>query len=220
LRIAFTTEAQTGPKVHPDCAAAVRDAAALCAELGHDVEEATPPILGEFVVDPFITVWCAGGAMAVEGLALVTGRAATPDDFETVTWALYQKGRGYSASQYLVAVTLLQMVSRQIARFMEEYDLWLSPTLADPPLRLGSFDSTPENPLKGFERAEQHCPFTPIANFTGQPAMSVPLFWNGEGLPIGAHFTARFGDEATLFRLASQLEQARPWAQRRPPISA
>jgi Asp-tRNA(Asn)/Glu-tRNA(Gln) amidotransferase A subunit family amidase len=73
--------------------------------------------------------------------------------------------------------------------------------------------------MQGFDRAADFCPFTPIANFTGMPAMSVPLYWNGEGLPVGVHFMGRFGDEATLFRLAAQLEEARPWSNRRPPIS-
>jgi amidase len=85
---------------------------------------------------------------------------------------------------------------------------------------LGTFVPSKDNPLKGFERAAEFVPFTPICNMTGQPAMSVPLFWNSEGLPVGSHFIARFGDEATLFRLAAQLEEARPWAQRRPPVAA
>jgi amidase len=99
---------------------------------------------------------------------------------------------------------------------MNDYDLLLTPTLGSPPLKLGSFASTPENPLAGMQVATEFVPFTPICNITGQPAMSVPLYWNTEGLPIGTHFIGRYGDEATLFRLASQLEQARPWAHRRP----
>jgi amidase len=220
LRIAFSTEAATGAKVHPDCEAAVRDAAALCADLGHEVEEAALPVAGEFVVGPFITVWCAGAAMAVDGLALLTGRAPSPEYFEPVTWALCEKGRESSAAQYLVAVTMLQRIAREIASFMLKYDVFLSPVLSEPPAPLGTFDSPPDDPMRGFNRAVEYCPFTPVANFTGQPAMSVPLFWNADGLPIGAHFVGRFGDEATLFRLAAQLEEARPWADRRPPVSA
>jgi amidase len=103
---------------------------------------------------------------------------------------------------------------------MEKYDLWLTPTLGEPPVPLGSFEPTPDNPRAGFDRAAEFVPFTPLQNVTGQPAMSVPLYWNEAGLPIGTHFVARFGDEATLFRLAGQLEEARPWAHRRPPVSA
>jgi Amidase len=94
----------------------------------------------------------------------------------------------------------------------------LTPTVADPPLPLGSFNSQPGNPLYGLQRAAAFVPFTPICNVTGQPAMSVPLFWNADGLPIGTHFVGRFGDEATLFRLAAQLEAARPWTSRRPQV--
>jgi amidase len=119
----------------------------------------------------------------------------------------------------LFYLTLLQRIAREIARFFLRYDLWLAPTVAEPPPLLGSFDPPPDNPLQGLKRAEDFVPITPIANFTGQPAMSMPLYWNADGLPIGVHFMARFGDEATLFRLAAQLEQVRPWAQRRPEIS-
>jgi amidase len=114
---------------------------------------------------------------------------------------------------------MLQAESRKIAQFFVDYDVWLTPTLAEPPLPLGAFDSPPEDPMHAQRRAAAFLPFTPICNITGQPAMSVPLFWNVGGLPIGVHFVGRFGDEATLFRLAAQLEAARPWANRHPPVS-
>ncbi len=129
-------------------------------------------------------------------------------------------GDQYTAADYLQALATLQRITRQVADFFVDYDVWLTPTLAEPPVPLGTFDSPPDDPLRGFRRAKEFVPFTPICNITGQPAMSVPLFWNAEDLPIGTHFISRFGDEATLFRLASQLEQARPWADRRPPVSA
>ena len=220
LRIAFNTEAFTGGAVHADCVSAVREAAALCADLGHEVVEASPAIVGEMVIQPFLTVWAAGAAMAVDGYAFLTGRTATPDQFEPLTWALCERGRQVNAPAYLIAVTLLQRVAREIGRFFTDYDIWLTPTLAEPPVPLGTFDSPPDNPMKGFDRAVDFCPFTPLCNITGQPAMSVPLFWNSDGLPVGTHFIGRFGDEATLFRLAAQLEEARPWADRRPPASA
>jgi amidase len=114
----------------------------------------------------------------------------------------------------------LLRVARDIARFFLKYDVWITPTLSEPPVPLGTFDSPPEDPLRGLRRAEAFAPFTPVCNATGQPAMSVPLYWNADGLPVGVHFIGRFGDEATLFRLAAQLESARPWAGRRPPVSA
>jgi len=220
LRIAFSAEAPTGTAVHPDCVSAVREAAALCVDLGHEVVETAPALSGELLIQPFITIWAAGCAMAVDGLALLTGRIATPDQFEPLTWALCEMGRRISASSYLIAVAVLQRVARDAGHFFVDYDVWLTPTLAEPPVPLGTFDSPPENPLKVLDRVAEFMPITPIANFTGQPAMSVPLFWNADGLPVGTHFMGRFGDEATLFRLAAQLEEARPWAGRRPPISA
>jgi amidase len=219
LRIAYTTEAATGVPVHADCVSAVREAAALCADLGHEVVEAAPAVSGELVTQAFITVWAAGCAWTIDGLTLVTGQTPTPDQFEPLTWALYEMGRQQSASAYLLAVTALQRVARDIARFFANYDLLLTPTLAEPPVPLGTFDSPPENPLQGLLRAAEFIPFNPVCNFTGQPAMSVPLFWNADSLPVGTHFIGRFGDEATLFRLAAQLEAARPWAIRRPPVS-
>jgi amidase len=220
LRIAFTVTAPTNVKVHADCLSAVRDAAALCADLGHDVVEAAPEINGELVARTFMVVFSAGCAWTMDGLALAMGQAPTQDKFEPLTWALYEMGRQHSASSYLLSLTFLQRVARGIARFFLNYDVLLRPTLNEPPVTLGTFDSPPEDPLQGLRRAEAFVPFTPICNATGQPAMSVPLYWNAEGLPVGVHFIGRFGDETTLFRLAAQLESARPWASRRPPVSA
>jgi amidase len=220
LRIAFSTKAPSGAKIHPDCAGAVLDVAKLCAELGHEVTEAAPEIDGPMLVQAFTTVWAAGTASGLDGLAYLTGQAPTEEQFEPLTWGLYECGRQVTAPAYILAQTALQHMARDIARFMEKYDAWLTPTLAEPPLPLGAFDSTPENPLRGFYRAVDYVPFTPIANATGQPGMSVPLYWNSEGLPVGTHFFARFGDEGLLFRLAAQLERARPWAGRRPAVHA
>jgi amidase len=219
LRIAFTTTAASDIKVHPDCLSAVHDAVKLCTDLGHEVEEVSPLLNGEFVRQSFMVLWSAGCAWTIEGVGMATGRTVTSAQVEPLTWALYEMGRKQSASGYLLSLSYLQGVAREIARFFLKYDIWLTPTLSEPPLPLGSFDSPPENPLQGLRRAEQFVPFTPICNATGQPAMSVPLYWNSEGLPIGVHFIGRFGDEATLFRLAAQLESARPWAGRKPPVS-
>jgi amidase len=220
LRIAFMAEAPTGVPLHPDCVAAVRDAASLCEELGHHVEEAAPPVDGQDFIQTFTTLWSVGAAATIAGWALRTGTTPKQHQFETLTWALAEQGRGQSGLAYVQAQANLQVLSLAIARFMENYDLILTPTLGEPPLPIGSFDSPPDNPMLGFARAATFVPFTPIANSTGQPAMSVPLFWNEANLPVGSHFIARFGDEATLIRLAAQLEEARPWAQRRPLVTA
>lgn len=220
LRIAFTTQAGSGVTIQNDCVQAVEDVAKLCAGLGHNVEEAAPRVNGAVLTPAFIAVWSSGCAWSIDAAAHETGKRPRPEDFETLTWGLYEMGRQQTASGYLLAWTLLQQSSRQIADFFTKYDIWLTPTLAEPPLPLGSFDSPPETPLKGLFRAAEFAPYTPLCNVTGQPAMSVPLYWNSLGLPVGTHFVGRFGDEATLFRLAAQLEQARPWAAKRPPVSA
>jgi amidase len=221
LRIAMTTKALiSGVQVHPDCVNAVKDVASLCADLGHEVVEANPEINGELVTQNFMVLWAAGCAWTIDGFRFIMGQTPTREKFEPLTWALYEMGRQQSASSYLLSVAFLQRIAREIARFLLKYDVWLTPTLGEPPVALGTFDSPPENPLEGLRRAIAFVPFTPICNATGQPAMSVPLYWNGEGLPVGVHFVGRFGDEATLFRLAAQLESARPWADRRPPVPA
>jgi amidase len=223
LRIAFSLTTATGTPVHPDCEAMVKDVAALCADLGHAVEEAGLPSaegMNAILTNAFMVVWLGGCAANVNGIYLMTGKPPSAADYEPLTWALYERGKVYSASDYLIAVRMLQLLARGLAHFFETYDLLLTPVVAEPPVPLGTFDAPPDDPMKAWERVAAFAPFTPIFNATGQPAMSVPLYWNREGLPIGAHFVARFGDEATLFRLAAQLETARPWAGRRPPVSA
>ena len=221
LRIAFTARTATGTALHEDCIAAVKDAAALCEELGHDVEEAEPPPINtEMLEETFVTIWAAGVPWGIDGIGRLTGRQPSPEKFEPLTWSLYEQGKQTMAGDYLIAVTAIQQMARTVAYFSQRYDLWLTPTLGAPPPKLGHFEATPENPRAGLERAIEFVPFTPLQNATGQPGMSVPLYWNNEGLPVGVHFAARFGDEATLFRLAAQLEEARPWANKRPPVSA
>jgi amidase len=216
LRIAFTTTAATGVPIHPDCVRAVREAAELCSGLGHDLNEAAPALDAELLAKSFTAVWSAGCASIVEGTAFLMQQTPTPDQFEELTWELFQQGRMLSGPAYLLAVMMLQRIARQVALFFASYDIWLTPTLAEPPLPLGGFDAQPGNPMYGLQRAVAFVPFTPVCNVTGQPAMSMPLYWNAEGLPVGTHFVGRFGDEARLFRLAAQLEAARPWAARYP----
>ena len=221
LRIAVTTAAATGVPVHEDCVRAVWESARLCEELGHEVFEFTPTDLdGSRLSDAFLTLYLSGAAASISAWALQTGRTPTPADFEPLTWAMREAGLSRSPADYLLAVGELQLFSRQAARWFAGFDVWLTPVLAEPPLPLGTFDAPEDQPLLPLIRAGAWVPFTPIANITGQPAMSVPLHWNGAGLPVGSQFVGRFGDEATLFRLAAQLESARPWAGRRPPVSA
>ena len=220
LRIAVMTASPSSSDVHPDCVEAVRSAAALCESLGHDVDDAALDVDGDEFVGHFINAWAAGNAWALTDWEDRVGRSATADDVEPLTWALVQLGRGLDAGQYLTAVQGLQRITRQIAAAFETFDVLLTPTLGEPPALLGTFDSPPGEPLAGLFRAAAYVPFTPPFNVTGQPGISLPLHWNGAGLPIGTQFVGRFGDEETLFSLAGQLEQAAPWAPRRPPVSA
>ena len=217
LRIALSVEAPTAVPVQRDCVDAARNAADLCEELGHRVEEARPALEPQHLAEAFDVVWACGVAASIEGWGRRRGRGVDEGCVEPLSWEIYQYGRKKLGVDYLLAVGELQRMARTIAQFHQMYDIWLTPTLSAPPMTLGWFDSTPENPLRGYERDAEFCPFTPVQNFTGQPAMSVPLWWNSEELPVGVHFAARFGEEATLFRLASQLEQARPWKHRWPP---
>ncbi|MCP4415378.1 MAG: amidase [Chloroflexi bacterium] len=216
LKIGMMTKTFMGTAVHPDCVAAVESAAKLCTDLGHKVEEVTLPIDGQQLLDAFIVMWAAGCAQGVKEIAQLSGRAPMPEMYEPVTWGLYQMAQQHGSADYLLAVQIIQQMTRKVAHFFQDIDLLLTPTMAEPPLPLGSFDSTPENPMAGFDRAAEYVAFTPLANATGQPAMSVPLVWNKDNLPIGVQFVGQFGDEATLFQLAGQLEEARPWAGKRP----
>lgn len=220
LRIALILSSLAGTHLHEDCRCAAKDAAKLCADLGHEVDEEPLPVDGAIFTRAFMTVWAGGCATAIDGWSQVTGREPEEDLFEPFTWGFYQIGRQVSASDYALSLAALQGLSRQMAKFMLRYDVVLTPTLGRPPVPLGWFASPPLDGLEAQARMAEFVPFTPLANVTGQPAMSVPLYWNEENLPIGVHFIGRYGDEATLFRLAAQLEATRPWTNRRPPVSA
>lgn len=219
LRIALSTRPLMGGEVHADCAAAARDAAALCASLGHEVVEAAPAIDGERLFRSFTGVLAAGFSWGIDDWHRRTGRAPGPDLFEPFVWAFTGRGREVSAPEYLAMVQDLQLISRDIGRFFTSHDVWLTPTLGEPPVPLGTFRYEGGDPFAVRRRMAAFTPFTYVANVTGQPAMSVPLGETAAGLPLGTHWVGRFGDEATLFRLAAQLEAARPWAARRPPAA-
>ncbi len=220
LRIAVLTASPTGSEVHVDCVTAVEATAKLCESLGHRVEQATLSVDGDAFVAHFINQWACSNAWAIGDWESRVGRPVAEADVEPLSWALIELGRSLNGGQYLASVQELQKITRQIARYFEGIDVLLTPTLGEPPAPLGTFDSPPGEPLTGLFRAAAYVPFTPPFNVTGQPAISLPLHWNGAGLPIGVQFVGRFGAEETLLSLAGQLEQAAPWAQRRPPVSA
>ncbi len=220
LRVAVMAVSPTGSEVHADCVAAVRATACLCESLGHQVEEAVLSVDGDAFVVHFINQWACGNAWAIEDWEARVGRSASEADLEPLSWALVELGRSVNGGQYLRSVQELQRISRGIAEYFEGIDVLLTPTLGEPPAPLGTFDSPPSEPLAGLFRAASYVPFTPPFNVTGQPGISLPLHWSDDGLPIGVQFVGRFGDEETLLSLAGQLEQAAPWAERRPPVSA
>ena len=210
---------------HPECLAAVRDAARLLESLGHTVvgeSPLDPQAAGALSLeDTFMTRWAAGQAQTLDQIGMLLGRPLAASDVEPLTWALAEVGRERSSGRYLLDVGLHQFVARQIAGWHESgFDLLLTPTMAEPPVPLGTHDDSGEDPLDAFRRAVPQGAFTAIFNATGQPAISLPLHWTEEGLPVGVQLVAPFGREDLLIRVAAQLERARPWAKRRPPVFA
>jgi amidase len=218
LRIAVTTTAPNGARVDQDCVQAAVDAADLCSELGHQVTDLALAVDLERLSAAFGVIYPVGAAWTVAHWERVLGRAAEAEDLELITGTLAEIGRRTTAVDYLEAVCDLQRLSRDLAAEFGPYDVWLTPTLATLPPRLGWIQSTPDDPLLGYRRDDEFCAFTAIPNLTGGPAMSVPLYWTADGLPVGTQFVAEPGAEDVLIRLAAQLERARPWADRHPPL--
>jgi len=241
LRIAFTGKPLLGDHMDADCTLALQDTVRLLESLGHTVVEASPPLERESFLHAFLLMVCAQSAADLVDAEAVMGTRASPGNVEISTWALALLGRSYTAGEMAHASRTLQRAARAVGRWFEgyEFDALLTPTLTTPPFIIGALQP-PAHELVALralgrlraggvlrlagalEKAAKRvfdwiaCP--PVFNVTGQPAMSVPLAWNAAGLPIGMHFAGRFGDEATLFRLAGQLEAAQPWFSRRPPV--
>ncbi|MNO47315.1 6-aminohexanoate-cyclic-dimer hydrolase [compost metagenome] len=221
LRIGVMHMPLNGAPVHEDCLAAVDSAAALCRELGHQVSNEHPTLANAAsFLDAFGKVYAVMAALNVEHAESLIGRVAKPRELEPITRRLAAKGRSLSATHFVQATRTLHAASREIAHFFVDHDVLLSPTLAQPPVAIGELRYPARDPLPGFIRAAHYAAFTPLFNATGQPAMSVPLYWSAAGLPIGVQFAGRFGDDATLFRLAAELERARAWAGCIPPLIA
>ncbi|MEK7703834.1 MAG: amidase [Myxococcota bacterium] len=235
LRIAYTTEPLFGDTVHPDCVAALEHTVKLLTVLGHKVEVARPPFDRPRLVRAYLANVAVGVATALRIASTLVGRQATAADVEPATWLLKLIGEALSAGEYGWLQHEVHRAGFDLARFGERYDVLLTPTTAQPPVPVGTFALTDVErlqlkvlsalPFKALlelaladmsGKALAATPNTMLFNLTGQPAMSLPLWWNGDGLPIGTQFVGRFGDEATLLRLAAQLEEAQPWAQRRP----
>jgi len=215
LRIAFTTAAMQAPGLDPECVAAVLETARLCQELGHHVEEAVIPGDVAAMQAAAGTVISASIAANLDAEAERRGRAIETGEVESLTMATYRRGAKVGAAAYVRGLQALHAYARVEAQLFETYDVLLLSTLGSPAVPIGSILQDPE--LIG-ERLFAFMPNTQAFNNTGQPAMTVPLAWSAGGLPIGLQFVARMGAEATLFQLAGQLEQARPWFDRTAPL--
>jgi amidase len=240
LRIAWTTKPCVPTEIHPDCVTAVQDAIELLEDLGHELVEAEIPVDGPTFARRFLTI-VAGelGADIGEATQLV-GRRPRRDELEPATMALALLADALSANEYATALRGLELMGREVGAFFSDYDVILTPTLASPPPFIGSQAPTQAERVQlkilglfgsgrlvkaaglideAARSALDFIPFTPIFNSTGHPAMSVPLWWNADGLPVGVHLVAHFGREDVLFRLAGQLERARPWFDRLPEMA-
>ncbi len=237
LRIGFTDTPFVGSTVDADCTSAMLDAARLLDDLGHDVEEAVPSIDGVAFAEDFLTMVCAEVWTDMQAMGQMVGRSPAPKYFEPGTWLLGLIGRTITAEELTRSLRAMRLQGRSIEKFFETYDLLLTPTLARAPFKTGELQVSDAEELAvriigrlragrilrlldvlqaAAARVFDFVPYTPMFNITGQPAMSIPLFWNEDGLPIGVQLVGRFADEAMLFRLAGQLERARPWFDRLP----
>ena len=227
LKIGTMTTPATSSEVAPECVAAVESAAKTLEALGHHVSDESPfDVLpadggGIDIEDSFLTRWAAGQTAVLMQVGMLLGRELGPDDVEPLTWALAEIGKDRSSGRYLLDVGIHHGLSRLIAGwFSGGHDLLLSPTMAEVAPELGSFDDSGDDPMDAFHRAFPSGAFTALFNVTGQPAISLPLHWTDEGIPVGVQLVAPFGREDLLIRVAAQIERAAPWAERTPPVFA
>jgi Asp-tRNA(Asn)/Glu-tRNA(Gln) amidotransferase A subunit family amidase len=216
LRIAWTAKTPDDVPLHAECRAAVERAAAVAEGLGHDVVEAAPEIDYAQLRQAMIVIVAANLADALGAGNPLLPKGATRDDVETLTWRFAERGSGITAPQYLRAQRSIRLIGDRLHAFLQNYDVLMTPTMAQPPMRLGLLDTMVDD-FDGFNRAVQpYVAFTQMFNMSGQPAASLPLHWTPEGLPVGVQIAGQVGGEAVLFALAAQFEAACPWFDRRP----
>lgn len=218
LRIAFSAERPSGEAPQPFMVEALHRVAARLADLGHIVEERPIPLPYQPFYDAFATVAAAQFAAQIDAASALLGRAPGPDDLEPVTWARLERGRGKTGAAVVAALRVLAAEGRHVIDFFDEFDVFLNPVMADMVPAIGHLDPVSVPPAEHSRRSGYVFFMTLPFNATGQPAMSVPLDRDDDGLPLGFHFVGRYGDEATLLRLAAQLEEAHPWQVERPPL--
>jgi len=219
LRIAATTvPALENGQVDPVCAQAVTDAAELMSELGHEVVWEDPPWQVPDVLRTFTASFGPAICTQIAWMAMMQGRQPTEQDMEPLSWAIWRLCQGISSIEAAGAELQLQSFARAIVTWADGFDAVLTPGLAEAPVKLGTMDSCAPEPMKAFARSGQFTPFTAICNVSGQPAIALPLFEREEGLPLAVQLIGQPAQEGALLALADQLEQARPWSDRRAPV--
>ena len=218
LRIAISDGSDQGFSIAGECIEAIDSVATLLRDLGHDVEAISPSYSGAEILDDVTTILAVSLANEIEQTAIQNARPIDASTVEHCNLALMERGRNVSAIELARVLDRRNNLSRVMGRFFERYDLLLTPTLADLPIEIGKLNSDSTDLDAYLQQLWSYSPFTPLANVCGIPSMSVPLHWTDCGLPVGVMFTSRYSDEATLLRIASQLEKAAPWRHRRPPV--
>jgi amidase len=218
LKIAVALKGLDGKPFSAEVTQAIQNAATLCAELGHHVDEASLSVNAEEMTMAFMTLWASNVAYGVDALARMTGTKPSLDLLEGLTMGLYDRGKALTAVHQIWAQQTLFRAARVAASFHQTYDLWLTPTLSQLPLKLGIVDVNDQDVEEAFAPILGYVPFTAMQNGTGQPAINLPLHWSKSGLPVGVQFVARNGDEVTLLKLAAEIEAAHPWFDKRPKL--
>jgi amidase len=220
LRIGLLDVHPRGEFLHQDCISGVRAAASMLEGLGHIVESAWPSCLADAMLrEKFMALWAVGLAMAARGFGGTLGRELTADDIEPVNWALIERAQRVRAIEYAVAQDAVYSFRRALQQWWADgWDLLLTPTVAEPPPPLTEFENNPDHPTAPMRRGGQFAAFTPPFNMSGQPAISLPLYRNAEGLPVGVQLAGAYGREDILIRVAAQLESAHPWLSKHPAI--
>ncbi|MDX2302614.1 MAG: amidase [Microscillaceae bacterium] len=220
LKIAYSTETPLGEALKADAQKCLEESLKLLEHLGHEIIEVKLPISlpPDKIIQIFSIIWATTTTMPLALFKQLSGMEPPQGMVEPLTQAFYEIAQKTSALDYELARIAVQGMSREIGYAFEDFDVWLSPVLAKPPLQLGELKQDPQNPLAPFLKASEFAPFTALFNITGQPAASVPIYWTEDGLPMGTQIVGKIGDEATLFRLAAQIEQERPWINKLPKI--
>ncbi|HEX6594967.1 MAG TPA: amidase [Bacillota bacterium] len=220
LKIAWNGKPASGAPVDEECIKVLHETVKLCEELGHTVVEASPQYDDESFSTATVRIWTANIYHMINEVSKSTGRTPNEKNIEAAIWSCYKYGKDMRASQLLEAIDTNHSVFRKVGHFFEEYDVFLTPTIATLPAKIGQLDANNQeiNAREWTEQIFTYAPFTNLFNATGQPSISLPLGWSVSGLPIGMQFTGKFADETTLLQLASQLEEAKPWKDKYPKI--